>query len=55
MKEKFLIKRNDLLQKLANFIVIRIEKARTLKEIEIWFNIGMNINAKLIGKNIYLI
>lgn len=54
MKEKFLIKRNELLQKLADFVIIRIEKARTLKEVEIWFNIGMNINERLVEKNIYL-
>lgn len=55
MREKFLIKRDELLQKLADFIVIRIEKANSLKEVEIWLNIGMNINAKLVEKNIYLI
>lgn len=54
MKEKFLIKRNELLQKLADFITIRIEKARTLREVEIWFNIGMNTNLRLVEKNIYL-
>ncbi|MDA3780689.1 MAG: hypothetical protein PF487_10790 [Bacteroidales bacterium] len=36
-----------LLQKIVNFIVNRIEKARTLKEVEIWFNIGMSINKKI--------
>lgn len=43
-----------LLQKFADFIVIRILNARTLREVEIWFNIGMNINLKLVEKNIYL-
>lgn len=47
MKIKFL-------QRLADIIVIRIEKAKTLKEVEFWFNIGMNINARLVNKNIYL-
>lgn len=47
MKFKFL-------QRLANLIVIRIVKARTLKEVEIWLNIGMSINEKLVEKNIYL-
>ena len=48
------MKINLLLQKLADFIVNRIEKAVTLKEVDIWFNIGMNINKRLVKKNIYL-
>lgn len=43
-----------LLQKLADFIVDRIKASKTLIGVEIWFNVGMNINARLIEKNIYL-
>jgi len=46
--------KNKFLQRMADIIVIRILKSRTLKEIEIWFNIGMNINERLVEKNIYL-
>ena len=46
--------KNKFLQRMADIIVIRIQKSRTLKEVEIWLNIGLGINEKLVEKNIYL-
>lgn len=48
------IMKNKFLQRMADIIVIRILKSRTLKEVEIWLNIGLGINEKLVEKNIYL-
>lgn len=43
-----------LLQKFADFIVIRIKRAKTMDDVKFWFHLGMNINRWLVSKNIYL-
>lgn len=39
---------------MADFIVNKIKNAKTMKTVIIWFNIGMEINSRLVNKNIYL-
>lgn len=39
---------------MADFIVDRIKSANTMKGVVLWFNIGMEINARLVNNNIYL-
>lgn len=43
-----------LLQKFADFVVVRIERAKTIDDVKFWFHLGMNINRWLVSKNIYL-
>lgn len=50
MKEKFV----NLLQKLADFIVRRIEIAKSEQEVAFWLATGLRINEWCVKKNIWL-
>lgn len=51
---KYNIMKIKLLQKFADFIVIRIKRAKTMDDVKFWFHLGININHWLVNKNIYL-
>jgi len=54
MKEKFLKKREQLLQKLADFIYIRLQNARNDREFDYWMWQGLNLNYWCVEKELYL-
>jgi len=39
---------------MADFIVNKIKNAETMKAVIIWFNIGMEINSRLVNNDNYL-
>lgn len=41
-------------QRFADFIVRKVENAKTKKEVNHWFNIGMGFNEYCISQDIYL-
>lgn len=50
MREKFI----NLLQKFADFIVKKIEKAKSEQDVVFWYTIGLRINEWCVKQNIYL-
>jgi hypothetical protein len=54
MKQKPQKKRNELLQKIANFIYTKLQRAKTDKEFEFWMWQGLSLNYWCVERDIYL-
>jgi len=54
MKEKFLKRRNELLQKLADFIYDRLRVARNDREFDYWMWQGLKLDYWCVERELYL-
>ena len=54
MKEKYLKKRNEFLQWIADFIIIKLQLSIGESEFEFWMWHGLSLDYWCVEKNIYL-
>jgi len=54
MKEKFAKRREQLLQKIADFIYIMLQHARNEKEFDFWMWKGLSLDYWCVERDIYL-
>lgn len=54
MKNKLIKKRNESLQKSANFIYERLEKANLQQEFDFWMWLGLTLNYWCVEHNVWL-
>jgi len=54
MKEKLLKKRNELLQRLADFIYERLNASKTEQEFSFWMWQGLSLNYWCVERKIWL-
>ena len=54
MKEKFFKKRNELLQKIADFIYNMLQEAKSDKDFDYWMWQGLKLDYWCVEREIYL-